>query len=334
MKKTSWILLIIFAVLAAATYFYLNKEDQTSSGDEFAIKNIGQIAKIVMWDKMKRRITLTKEDNIWQVNGKYRARQDAVDLVLNTFQKLHVRAMVPKAAEENVRRDLNTNGIIVEAYNKAGKALKIYYIGTATKGSMGTYMMQKGGKYPYEVGIPNWEGVLGPRFMLEEVDWKDRGVFRYKTNDIKGLSVEYFQPERKENSFRIDKDGSEFKVQKLYGLSEKRTAIKQKVLYYLKGYESLVAEAFESDNPKRETFVNATPFCEIKLETNKGEQKNVKLYPLPGRQTGELNDGTPIRANVERYYASINNNEEFMLVQDRVFQRILAPSDFFFSKED
>ncbi len=333
MKKTSWILLLIFAILAAATYFYLNKEDKTFKGDEFAIKNTKKIAKIVIWDKTKRRVTLTKEDDHWQVNGKHRARQDAVDLLLKTFSSLHVRAMVPKAAENNIRRNINTNGIISEIYDKDNNQLKVLYIGSGSQGNMGTYMIQKGSKYPYEVGIPNWDGVLAPQFMLDEVDWKDRGVFRYKTEEIKSVSLEYFQPDRKELSFRIDKKDGKFQVQKLYGLPEKRSPIKAKTLYYLKGFESLVAEAFESKNPKRESYTTVSPFCEIKLETNKGEQKKVQLYPLPGRKTGEINDGTPVRANVERYYASINDNEEFMLIQDRVFRRILAPSSFFFDEE-
>ncbi len=334
MKKSSWILLLIFAVLAALTYFYLNKPDTTLKGDEFAIKNTAQIGKVVIWDKMKNRVTLTREDGYWQVNNKYRARKEAVDLLLETFSKLHVTAQVPRAAEERVRRSINVNGTIAEIYDTQNRPLKTLYIGDGTMGSQNTYMMQKGGKYPYEVGLPNWTGVLKPRFMLDETDWRDRAVFRYPTKDIQSVTVEYSQADKKELSFKINREGSNFSVQKLYGLPENRRPIKAKTLYFLKGFEELIAEAFETENPKRAGIVQATPFCEITLVTTKDEEKNVKFYPVPGRKIGETEKGNPIRANVDRYFVSVNNNEDFMLVQERLFGRVLAPSNFFFEKED
>jgi len=334
MKKSSWVLLLVFAILATFTYFYLNKPDDTRTGKEFALQNTAQIGKIVMWDKMKRRATLTREDGHWQINGKYRARQRAVDLLLETFNNIHVTAQVPRTAEERVRRSINVNGIITEIYNKQGKPLKTLYVGEGTPGSQGTYMMQKGDKYPYEVGLPNWTGVLKPRFMLNETDWRDRAVFRYPSKDIQSVTVEYSQPDKKELSFKIDRDRNNFTVKKLYGLPETRSPIKAKTLYFLKGFEELIAEAFETKNPKRDVITKATPFCEITLVTTKGEEKNVKFYPVPGRKIGETEKGDPIRANIEKYFVSINDNEDFMLVQDRLFSRVLAPSNFFFEKED
>jgi len=104
-------------------------------------------------------------------------------------------------------------------------------------------------------------------------------------------------------------------------------------MYYIKGFESLVAEAFENDNPKRKTFVKTEPFCEIEVVTTTGKLRNVKLYPVPGRKVGENEKGTPVRAAVERYFANVDDNTDFMLVQDRVFKRVLAPVSFFYEEE-
>lgn len=334
MKRTSWILLLLFAILALFTYRYLNKADTTRTGKEFAIDNTTQIGKIVMWDKMKRRITLTREDKHWQVNGKYEARQEPVDLLLETFNRMRVTGQVPRAAEEKVRRSINVNGIITEIYDRNDRLIKTLYVGDSAPGSKATYMMQKGGNYPYQISIPNWEGVLTPRFMMKEIDWRDRAVFRYDTDEIKSIKVEYFAPDKKELSFQATRKGNDYQVDKLYGLPEKNPLIKAKVQYYFKRFDELIAENFDFDNPKRAAIVTATPFCEVTLMTTEGAEKNVKLYPVPGRKIGEDASGEAMRGKVEKYYASVNDNESFMIVQDRVFKEVFAPVNFFFEKED
>lgn len=333
MKTTSWILLLVFAVLAFFTYRYLNEEDTVLRSDDFAIENTNQIEKIVMWDKTKKRVTLTREDDGWQVNSKYIARKDAVDLLLQTFENLDIVAQVPKAAEENVRRSINNNSTITEIYDKQGKLMKELYVGDGARASTTTYMMQKGGKYPYEISLPNWQGVLKPRFMLNEIDWRDRAVFRIPSNKIEAVQVEYFSPEKKELSFKLTRNGNAIDVQKLYGLPIKGSPDKQKGMYYIKGFESLVAEAFENKNPKRKTLVNAEPFCEIEVTMTTGEPRNVKFYPVPGRKIGQNEKGAPVRAAVDRYFVNVDDNTDFMLVQDRVFKRVLAPVNFFYEEE-
>jgi len=211
--------------------------------------------------------------------------------------------------------------------------IKELYIGNGARASTATYMMQKAGKYPYEVSLPNWQGVLKPRFMLNEIDWRDRAVFRIPSNKIKAVKVEYFAPEKKELSFKLSRNGNAIDVQKLYGLPIKSSPDKQKGMYYIKGFESLVAEAFENENPKRKTLVNAEPFCEIEVIHGDSEIRNVKFYPVPGRQIGQNKKGAPVRTAVDRYFVSVDDNTDFMLVQDRVFKRVLAPVNFFYEKE-
>jgi len=329
----TWILLLIFAVLAFFTYRYLNQEDTALRSDDFAIENTNQIGKIVMWDKTKKRVTLTRKKDGWQVNGKYPVRKEAIDILLQTFENLDIVAQVPKAAEENVIRSININSTITEIYNKDGKLMKELYVGDGARASTTTYMMQKGSKYPYEISLPNWQGVLKPRFMLNEIDWRDRAVFRIPSDKIKTVQVEYFAPEKKELSFKLIRNGNAVDIQKLYGLPAKGLPINKKGMYYIKGFESLVAEAFENDNPKRKSLVNAEPFCEIEVMTTTGDLRNVKLYPVPGRKIGQNEKGAPVRAAVDRYFASVDDNTDFMLVQDRVFKRVLAPVNFFYEEE-
>jgi len=332
MKKTSWILLIVFGVLAFFTYRYLNQEDSTLQSDDFAVKNTAQIGKIVMWDKTKKRVTLTRKDDDWQVNDKYTARKEAVDLLIQTLGNLDIVSQVPRAAEESVKRSITISGIITEVYDKQGKLMKELYVGGGTQGSVSTYMMKKGDADPYVVSLPNWQGVLKPRFMLNEIDWRDRAVFRIPADKIKTVQVEYFSPEKKELSFKLVRNGNTVDVQKLYGLPTKGLPDSQKGMYYIKGFESLVAEAFENDNPKRKALISAEPFCEIEVMTTSGTLKNVKLYPVIGRQIGQNEKGAPVRAAVDRYFASIDDNTDFMLVQDRVFKRVLAPISFFYEE--
>ena len=331
--KNTWILLVVFAVLAFFTYQYLNQEDTALQSDDFAIPNTSQIGKIVLWDKTKKRVTLTREDDTWQVNDKYPVRPEAIDILLETLENLDIVAQVSKAAEATVLKSVNINSTITEVYDKQGKLLKELYIGGGARASTTTYMMQKGNPTPYEVSLPNWQGVLKPRFMLNEIDWRDRAVFRIPADKIKTVQVEYFSPEKKELSFKLIRNGKLIDIKKLYGLPIKGLPIDKKGMYYINGFESIVAEAFENENPKRQGLLNAEPFCEIEVMTITGELRNVKLYPVPGRQIGQNEKGAPVRAAVDRYFANVDNNADFMLVQDRVFKRLLAPVNFFYEEE-
>ncbi|MEM7103195.1 MAG: DUF4340 domain-containing protein [Bacteroidota bacterium] len=337
MKKSTWILLALLLVLAAVAYFTQGEKENYMDGDQLAIANTSQIHKIFIADRHKSRITLTKGDDGWTVNDKFRARDAAVNTLLNTVEGVRVQNYVAKAAEKNVLQELRDFGIKAEFYDKNDKILKVYYVGGGAPNQNGSYMMQEGDNNIYVVRIRNWEGVLKPRFLLDEIDWRDRAVFRFNPDEIKEVTVEY--PGSPESSFKLEKKAKDdyqvypLKVEQSF-VKDRPDVVKGKVLYYLKGYEKQIAEAFENGNEARDSIIQTQPFARINVVDENNNSKNVKLFPIQGKEVGTLPDGTIKRAPVERYFASVDENTDFMMVQHLLFKRLLAPYEFFFTEED
>ncbi len=334
MKKSTG-LLLAFLLLGFGAYFLLNKKDNTSDGYDFAIENTDQIYKVELIHK-KTNIVLERVDKTTWKTGKHIARQESIDLLLETFRRLHIKERVPIAAEKNVMKRLKENGILAKAYDKSGNLIKSMYVGSSSPGKQGTYMMLEGAEHPFDINIMGWEGVLRPRFMLDPEDWRDKSVFHASKEDVETITVKYFLKKDQNSSFKVEKgkNKDEYSVTRLLGDS-KADAVpeKGKVLFFLKAFENIGAEAFETNNPKRDSVVQEIPFCEIELQKTNGNKRNVKFYPVPGPQVGFKPDGSIKRGELERYYANINNNQDFMLVQHRVFRKLFPPYEFFYSKE-
>lgn len=336
--KNRNLLIILFVVLGLAAWFFANqnKGNTLSKGNDFAIENAKeQVHKFFIADKGGQKVLVEKKKGQWLVNGQYPARPAALETLLETMELIRVREQVPVNAEKNVINEIAIEGIKAEFYDKNGKEIKTVYIGGSAPGKLGTYAMLEGAKYPYVVDLGSWEGLLRPRFFMNEQDWRDKTVFGLQDTEIQSVKVEYYQ--KPNASFFLDREKDKFKVKAirpdLAHVVPEEPLVEAKALYYMKGFERQIAEGFENDNPKRDSIVQQIPFATIQIQTKAGESKKVDLYPVPGRQIGILPDGSPKRGAVERYFASVNDNEDLMLVQHLNFKRLLAPITFFFEEE-
>ena len=333
MKRLSWLLLIAFVVLGGISYCYFSNKEAPSTGDDFAVQDINQIHRIVLADKQGNSTLLKRIGDTWTCNEQYRARPEAVNLLLETLQKLRVQSPVPQAADQNIIAEISSVGIRVEVYDRRNRPLKVLYVGGISGNRTGTYMMLEGAKYPYIVHIPSWEGSVRPRFMTELEDWRDRTIFGYSPENIQQVKVDY--PNQPESSFVLTKQDSRNYLIKRPDEEDAAALLANegRALYYLKGYQRIIAEAFETDHPQRDSIFQLTPFCTMQITGKDGNTKVVDLYPLPGRQIETDIDGNPIRAKTDRYLAYIDNNQELMLVQHRVFKELLAPYSYFIEGE-
>lgn len=325
MKRTI-LFLIIFLILGSFTTWYvLSKPDEKTSlagaDRRFKVENTEEIYKIFIADRDGAKTTLERKDGFWLYNGKYTARPNAIDNVLDAIRRVEIQYKPPTAAVKNMITSLATEGIKVEIYNKKNQLLKSYYIGGATADELGTYMIMDGAEQPYVASIPGWVGNLRFRFNLTGDDWRDKTVFGEKTENIESVSIEY--PKNRNKSFRLAREGNSYKITPFYDVTPpiKRPYKEGSVERYLEGFRSLGAEAFENENPKRDSIRQLVPFSTITLKTTEGKEKVVKLFPLFSTSD-----------QVERYLADVSTGD-FMLVQHLVFGKILWGYDFFFEEK-
>ena len=334
MNRNIAILLVLFLGMAGGTLWYLTSEKETQKTTlldwdrKFKVEDIDQIHKIFIAKRKGEQITLERKGDHWIYNGQYKALPNAVDNLMRAFGEVEMNYKPANAAVPNMVSNLATQGVKVELYNRAGEQLKAYYIGGETSDSRGTYMIMEGSEQPYVVHIPTWGGNLRARFNLTGEQWRDKTVLGAKVEDIDFVSVEY--PKQKNKSFKLEKKGSEYEVAPFYDATPKiaKPVSQGLVEGYLVNFQTVGAEAFETKNPRRDSVTQTIPFSIITLRKTNGEEQKVELFPIyqdiPDAKTESI-AGT----YVERYFAEVNE-EEFMLVQHRVFEKVLWGYEFFF----
>lgn len=335
MSRSNLLLTGVFLLLAGIAAWFLWFKDQRTSLDgadyQFAVADTARIGKVFLADRLNNRITLERQDKFWTVNGKYRARQTAVNNLLETIKRVHLKYRVPRQAIPNLVSDLSANGIKVEIYDKRGKKLKSYYVGGATNDEMGTHMIMDGANEPYVTHMPGFDGALRIRYFTKEVEWRDRSIFTEPMENIQSCTVDY--PKQQGKSFRLErKSGGEYEVRPLYSGMPPVSAPFRKgsAEQYLTGFEKQIAEAFENNHPLRDSLSQLVPFCSITMKTMKGEEKTVHLHPIVSRTPyGDIIFDDQGREQVERYFADVSTGD-FMLVQHHLWQKLLVPIDFFF----
>ena len=335
MKKIAF-LLVIFALLGSATAWYLmNKENKRSfdySDKDFNVEDVSTIHKIFIADRNKKANTLVRKDDHWVINDKYKVNPSSVEALLGAIEKVKVKFLPANAMEPLMVKNLATQGIKVELYNKANQKMKAYYVGGMTNNEEGTYMIMEDAERPYITHIPGWVGGLRARYRLTETQWRDKSVFSEKMEDITSVSVEY--PLQKDQSFKLEKKGRNYDVQPFYQTTPKiKKEIHQgQAQAFLMNFESLIAESFENQMPKQDSVKSMVPFSIISVKKADGTEKSIKLFPIATYKNGELL--TPehvVGANsaIEKYWCDTSDGD-FMLVQHLLFQKILWGYGFFF----
>src|SRR5688572_5046594 len=193
MKKNRIAIILVLVLGSISMWMVLSKKSGTIDEEmkDFAVEDTASVTRIHMKDKAGKEVNLEKvEPGKWMMNGKYVARNDGINLLLNTIKALKVRNPVGKRAQNTVVKDLATGAKKIEIFS-GDELLKAYYMGTETQDMEGNYMLMidvesgENAEMPFVVHIPGFQGYLSPRFFLGQQEWRDREVFRYKYSDLK-----------------------------------------------------------------------------------------------------------------------------------------------------
>ena len=141
-KQITSFTLLLIALIIGGYFFFTSSDDSLSSKEarNFALKGDSEINKIFLANKTGAKVILTKEGEIWRVNGQYVARNFRIQALLKTAREIQVKQRVPKAQQERILKNLATNNIKVEFYTN-DELIKSYFIGSADGTTTGTYML-------------------------------------------------------------------------------------------------------------------------------------------------------------------------------------------------
>lgn len=340
-KRTS--LLLILLLVAGLSYWLasnlgykkgLDSMDELSSERNFAIPNIDEVAKIFLADRRGNTTLLLRQKDKWLVNNQYKANPNTIENLLNTIQKIEIKYKPPKAAVKQMVANLATEGIKVMVYDERDNLLKSYYVGGATGDELGTYIIMEGFEEPFVGHLPGWTGNIRFRYNLTGEDWRDKTVFEYPLGTIKKISIDY--PNQSQYSFSLEKKGRDYFLSRPHNSNVQKEILvnRGQVERYLKAFEKMGAEAFENDNPKKDSIKGQVPFALINLESTKGHSQKVHLFPIqPTYIQVDAQTGEPISsANIIERYFAFNFPNDLYLIQHRVFQKILLSYEYFVAK--
>ena len=268
---------------------------------DFAVQDTAQIDKIFLVDKDNNQILLERENAHWIVNGKTRAREDLKNILLETIRRVDVYSPVPKTRQEYVIRDLASNGIKCEIYQK-GKKVKTFYVGGVTQDNLGTYMLLENSAEPFIVSIPGFSGYLTTRFNTNENEWVSKRVYSYAFNDIAAVEVEY--PNEPAQSYKMINAGdNKFELIRLDNkLPVERfdtVKVKQQIGRFKKvGFEFFVPNEFQAH--RIDSIRQYTPMYRFNVIDNLGNSRELECYSRPNQNELKDDDGEIFENDVEQ----------------------------------
>lgn len=305
---------------------------------DFAVTDTASINRIYMVNTAGTQITLEKQSaGQWQVNGKFKARNDAIKNLMTCMKEMQVKMPVAKSAIENVSKQLATSSTKVEIYQN-DKLVKMYYVGSDTQDGLGTFMLLtdiesgENSTLPFIMFIPGFNGFLSIRYFMDEDLWRDRSVFAFYPDQIASISVDYTH--LLDSSFTLTLSNSnsislaDSKGKNIPDFDTLRA--KQ----YLNYYSNIQYESLRNDlSPTfKDSVLSKGAVHVITLTDREGKKHIVKTFSKPADPNSvDQVTGKPLTEDLERMYALINNDKDLVVIQYFVFGK-LFPSPTYFKK--
>ncbi len=325
MKNQKILILVLLVLAALAAYFVFSDKDKVAVREDlrnFSIEDTASIGKIVISDKRPKTSTLSRENGQWMVNGKYKVRKDAFDVLMNTLHDMTVKNPVGKNAAPNVLKNMATYGQKIEIYDLNGNEIKTVFIGGPTNDHTGTFAMIEGAKSPYVIYIPGFEGYLSTRFFADESDWRDRRLFHAEAAQIAYVKVE--RPFEPESNFSLELENvNSFQLKNHDGvqISPDSLAVRR----YLSGFRNLNFEGIVApgDKVNQDSILSSQPFITFQVKKHSGESLELKAFRKSNTKRHTLPDGEIAPFDVNRFYAT-HDGERLYLLQYLIFDRVFS----------
>lgn len=328
----------IILVLSIVVLYFSSKNKSNTLKKEltnFAVKDTASITKIFMADKRGKRVTIERVSaHEWKVNGKFTAKKESMQTLLETMHGISVKATVPKTAFNNVVKRLAAEAVKVEIYQN-NQLSKTYYVGGTTTDFYGTYMMMENSATPFVMWLQGFEGFLNTRYFLDENLWRSNQFFPQLPFEFSDIKIEY--PRNPELSFQLkinhpDSDPRNVRFSMISLKTGKEISIDtNQIKTYLLDLKSITFESISNKlSPKtKDSTLALPPLHLITVSDMHGKTMHFTTFPRKGVD-GDLDEkGYQLKYDPDRFYAKLNDEPDLFMVQYFVFDKILKPITYF-----
>ncbi len=328
MKNLRLYLILIILIIIATIFFFSNSKGSLNlRNSSFAIESPEDITKIQI-STPDENLILRKEFDHWKVNNKYRTPDRSIENFMVAINRIDVLSPVSKLEKEQVASILKADGILVEVFKK-NRTLKKYYVSKPEMNNSKTYMMMYKSSEPFVVRIPSFKGLVADLFVIDENFWRDKTIFDYQPQNIKNIVVEY--PENMSKSFSvINYNDGTFAIQNLSNNAFVVDFNVDKVARYFTYFQRIVFEDVvrNLDQVETDSILQTKPFNVITVETIQGNVNKIAIYRKPSES--EFDEfGKKAQFDYDRAYATLNNNNELIIIQYYIFDPLFKEIDYF-----
>ena len=352
MKKKNIISIVIIAVLVIIAGILIGNNRYLSSlrGEafDFTVYDTASITKLFFADKSGNEVLLLRDANGWTVNNEYRANQNLINEMLYTLTRMRIKMPVSVKKTDNIVSQMATTNTKVEVYqilprinlfNKIKlfyheKRSKVFYVGGVTQDNVGTYVLKEGGDKVYIAHLPMFNGSISSRFSAKPLDWRDHTIFKSNMADIASVKLEINNDP--DNSFIINTIGRyQYSMTLLNGQPVEFS--ENKVLTFMSSFKDVRFEAFLDDvaPAKRDSIINS-PFQErLTVTTKDGNSRSVTTFRMFANSDmydysdEDIDEFEEMLKDPDHKYALLSEGNEFVLIQDFVFGKLLKPAYYY-----
>tara|TARA_B100000767_G_C19775053_1_gene542105 strand:- start:1841 stop:2845 length:1005 start_codon:yes stop_codon:yes gene_type:complete len=314
------IALLFFAAMSFIFIYEVTCKDHDDDDYyDFSLNDTSSITKILIWDKSPDTVFLSRQkNNQWIVNNSFKARPDAIEVLLETIYRIRLRNFPQKSALPRILKTMATYGKHVDLYID-NKIVKSFTVGTETPDQLGTYMLMDDFETPVATHIPGFNGYLSSRFFIREDLWRKREIWPYEKEII---SVEVSYPDS--TSFKLIKENNQFSLIGPSGINLSADDMSSQA--FLKGirkaqYEGMIIPTDKAWD-KSDSIQLTPPVGIFKVTYIDGNIIEMKIHRVPGGPDWLDSEGRPQRYDPDRYYAFISDGR-FVLTQRFGLQHVL-----------
>ncbi|TXF88391.1 hypothetical protein FUA23_14735 [Neolewinella aurantiaca] len=332
------ILLLAVLLLGGIAWWATSSAQKPASAEEraeirrFGYQNFDEVHKIFVADRKGHNVTLVRGGiSGWLADGKP-ANDNIMKNLSDAVQNMDIRSLPTEKAKPNMVKDLATNGILVQLFDKEGKKLRGYYLGSGTYDELGTNAIVEGSEEPYVVHLPHFTGNIRQRFTHWDDEWRDKVYFRVDPENIELFSIEY--PRQRNKSFKITRDGDKYVAAPFYETGQpvrevSRAAVESALVRYEKYY---INRYQNNDKEGIEAVKGILPFATITVKQAGSEAQEMRVFPKYTNHTftQDPKTGAVTEQNgLESYNAYINNGEDWVLLNVETAQQLFIGFDSF-----
>ncbi len=281
---------------------------------DFAVEDTASVDEIFLADKANNTILLERQaKDKWMVNGKYTARKDFMNILLETIHRIEIANPVPKAKQDFVLRNLSGSGIKCEIYQD-GNLSKTYYVGGVTQDNLGTFMLMENSSAVFEVYLPGFNGFLTTRYNTSIKEWRNKLVFSYRLENIHEVRIEY--PSEPEESFIAVREGSNQYYLKNAESGESTARFDTVgVKMLMARFKKVGLEYYLPENKQKhylDSLSQLEPIRIFAVTDQDGNTKKVECYHRPNINKNLDESGEPFKNDIDRLYG-VSGREVFVM---------------------